>query len=319
MFGRRSRQNRQDHDVRDAYDGTLQWPPTPLAVLIRRDGSALVDGEPLRVPDGEPVHAAVLDAMQRHAQARGEPVEAAILDRNEGAITHVEVAPDGSSRILGQEEHDEAPKPEPRPLAADSPPGTSAAERPSPEPLPAAEPRPAAGPRTDDAPRPAGGTMPLPAHVPAELAELAQLVTDSLDNGAPERAAAVAFRLRQHAVRTFGAEHPHTVEARALEAFVADQSGNHRFATATGLELARIRHRLGDPRAHEELRRAVAAWWQIDDVPSAVEQGGALLDVWSTLAAQDGPTAQDTELPHLVNRRMHALATAAATRGTGAA
>ncbi|WBB58528.1 hypothetical protein O7599_23175 [Streptomyces sp. WMMC500] len=313
MFGRRSRQNQQDQDVHDAYDDTLPWPPSPLAVLIRRDGSALVDGQPLRVPPGEPVHAAVLDAMQRRAQDRGEPVEAAILDRNEGAITHVEVAPDGSSRILGQEEHGEAHKPEPRPPAADSPPGTPAAERPSPEPPSAA------GPRTADVPPPAGATMPLPAHVPAELAELAGLVTDSLDTGRPERAAAIAFRLRQHTVRTFGAEHPYTVEARALEAFVAHRSGNHRFATATGLELTRIRHRLGDPRAHEELRRAVAAWQQIDDVPSAVDQGRALLDVWSTLAAQGGPTAQDTDVLHVVNRRMHALGAVASTRGTGAA
>jgi hypothetical protein len=257
-------------------------------VLIRPDGSAVVDGAPFPVPDGEPVHVAVLDAMHRHAQAAGEPVEALITDEQEGYATRIEVAPDGSSRIVRQERHD-APRETP-PAAPPDIPGTA-----MPVPVPVSVP------------------------VPEELTELVRQITHAVDTGAPERATALAFRLREHAARAFGAEHPFTLEAYALEAFVAHRGGNHPLATATCLELARIRHGQGDPRAHDELMRAVAAWRLIDNLRSAVEQGRALLEVWSRLAEQGGGSPVDAEVARDVNRRIHALAAQVGPRRTGAA
>ncbi|MFD0315648.1 hypothetical protein [Streptomyces flavalbus] len=300
MFGRRTRED--------------QRPPTaPFDVLIRGDGTATVDGQPLAVPEGEPVHVAVLDLMHRHAQARGGPVEAAIMDRQQGEVTVVEVAPDGSSRVVLHERHEELV--EEAPEEADGPEDEPEVEPDQPDDVYEA----AASPGDTPVPAPPGDTsVPAPpgdTSVPDQLAELVRLVAESLDSGAPERASALAFRLREHTVRAYGPEHPHTLEAQALEAFVAHRTSNHRLAADICLELARVRHRQGDPRAHEELTRAAAAWLRNDDVPSAVEQGRALLAALLTLrpAHQGTRTVLDAGVPHLVNRRMRALTTAPVT------
>ena len=380
MFSKRTRQDQQDHSAQDHNppDDSARA-ASPFDVLIDHDGSAAVDGEPLRVPEGEPVHVVVLDLMHRHARSRGEPVEAVIFDRQGGEVTLVEVAPDGSSQVLLHEKHDEtpeakresaAPPPVTEPRRAAAPPPATA-PRPAAVAPPATAPPRAAGPTpvTTSPPaavRPAGpppdGTVPPPgragrppvpepprsdrAHppvadrpvpdavadaapddvpeaVPDELAELVALVRHSVDAGALEQAAALAFRLREHTARAFGREHPYTLEAHALEAFVAHRSDNHRLAAATCIELARIRHRQGDPRVREELTRAAAAWLLVDDVPTAVDHGRALLAVLlavsTTRGEQGGRTVVDAALPRLVNRRMRALTDASDTRVTGAA
>lgn len=308
MFSKRTRQDRQDHTALDPDRDPDRDPDTPddtartaspFDVLIDRDGSAAVDGEPLHVPGGEPVHVVVLDLMHRHARSRGEPVEAVIFDRQGGEVTLVEVAPDGSSQVLLHEKHDETRGAEPRSDAAAS----------------------TAAPASTAVPEPVSGAV--PEAVPNELSELVALVRHSVDAGALEQAAALAFRLREHTARAFGREHPYTLEAHALEAFVAHRSDNHRLAAATCIELARIRHRQGDPRVREELTRAAAAWLLVDDVPSAVDHGRALLAVLlavsSTRGEQGGRTVVDAALPRLVNRRMRALTHASDTRVTGAA
>ncbi|MFC9844403.1 hypothetical protein ACFWFF_03780 [Streptomyces sp. NPDC060223] len=298
--------NTPDHTAQDdnTPEDTAPTTASPFDVLIGHDGSTAVDGEPLHVPEGEPVHVVVLDMMHRHAQARGEPVEAVIFDRQGGEVTLVEVAPDGSSRVLLHEKHDE----------------TRGAERRSEAVLP-----PTADLSQAVAPPPVTVRPPAaaPEAVPGELAELVALVRHSVDAGALEQAAALAFRLREHTARAFGREHPYTLEAHALEAFVAHRSDNHRLAAATCIELARIRHRQGDPRVHEELTRAAAAWLLVEDVPSAVEHGRALLAVLlavsSTRKEQGGRNVVDAALPRLVNRRMRALTDASDARVTGAA
>ncbi len=264
-----SRDARRDEDVPDVLEVS-----EVLEVLIGLDGSAVVDGAPVPVPDDEPVHVAVLDALHRHALARGEPVEAVIHDRREAYATHIEVGPDGSSRILRREQSGTEPQPAgPRPVGLSSAEPQST-DRPSVGPRPAPEASPVK-------PSPADGTRSagVPTPVPDQFAGLVRQIVYSIDSGARERAAALAFRLREHTARTFGAEHPYTLEAQALEAFAAYKNGNHQVAVAACLELARIRRRLGDPRAHEELTRAAAAWRLIDDSPSALNHGGALLVV----------------------------------------
>lgn len=323
MSGERAREGRRNHD---RHDVPSRRSPSPFEVLMRSDGSVVLDGEPLRVPEGEPVHTAVLDALQRPARARGGPVEAVIDNRREGDVTRIEVAPDGSSRIVSyerQQEDEPEPRPHPGPLQAELPPdaepspaGPSSAGSSSAEPPWATAPSPATFPSADGT-QPAEADTRVPA-VPDQLAELVAHTTRAMDKGALERAAALAFRLREHAVRTFGAEHPFTLEAHALDAFTAHRCGNYSAATAMCLELVRIRHRQGDPRAHDELMRAVAAWRLIDDPASAVDHGRALLAAWSGLAEQDGGSARDAPWVRGINRRIHALTTAVTTRETGA-
>ncbi|MGW1321921.1 hypothetical protein ACWD64_05295 [Streptomyces antibioticus] len=90
--------------------GDLPGPPAPdFTVVISGDGSAAVDGEPVRTETDESVDAAVLDRLHRHAVDRDSTVTAAVTDPSAGHVTYVEVAPDGSSRLLEQ--------PEPAPTA----------------------------------------------------------------------------------------------------------------------------------------------------------------------------------------------------------
>ncbi|MEV6133676.1 hypothetical protein AB0M05_43900 [Streptomyces violaceusniger] len=330
MSGERARQGRQDHAP---HDDTSRRSPSPFEVLMRRDGTAVLDGDPLRVPEGESVHTAVLDTLHRHARARGEPVEAVIDNRQAEDLTRIEVAPDGSSRIVWYEGRREEREPEPGPFpgplrAAPSPDAEPLPADPAPADPPLAEPplaepplatgsSPAAAIPSADGKQPAGADTGVPA-VPDELAGLVAHITRAMDTGALERAAALAFRLREHAARTFCDEHPFTLEAHALTAFTAHRCGNYSAATAMCLELARIRHRQGDPRAHEELMRAFAAWRLIDDPASAADRGRELLAVWSGLAEQGHSAARDAKLMRGVKRRIHALSAGAGTPETGA-
>ncbi|TXL83872.1 hypothetical protein [Streptomyces sp. IB2014 016-6] len=284
-----------------------------VEVFIAPDGRVTVDGAPFPLPDGEPVNVAVLDTMQRRARAGGGPVEAVIVDRQAGYATRVEVTADGSSRIVRHERYRELTETDP---PAEGPrPTDSGPDEQRPEGQRQAEP-PCAGlslvrnpspdaPPGEGAPSTDGGT---PVPVPGELAELVARIGHSIDTGARERAAALAFRLREHTARTFGAGHPYALEARALEAYAVYKGGNHTAATLASLELAKIRHQQGDARAHEDLLRAVAVWRLIDDLPSAVEHGRILLTTWSRLAAKGHVAAGDAELVRSVDRRIRALA-----------
>ncbi|WP_367318291.1 hypothetical protein [Streptomyces sp. HUAS ZL42] len=82
--------------------------PSPLPVIISGDGSAEIDGVPVPVVPGESVDVAVLDTLHGYARSRDAPVTAAISDPSAGYVAIVEVAPDGSSRLLGQH-HEQEP------------------------------------------------------------------------------------------------------------------------------------------------------------------------------------------------------------------
>ncbi|WP_314411271.1 hypothetical protein [Streptomyces sp. DSM 40484] len=285
------------------------WHVPALEVLIDSDGGVLIDGAPFPVPHGEPAHVAVLDMMQRGARTVAGPVEALVVDRRARYAVRIAVTADGASRIIGQEDYEEWTDVMSRPTARPEPTASPAAE-----PLPAGPPAPEVtfvrptlgGP-------PAGGARPadVGASPPAsdELAELAARIGRAIDAGALELAVVLAFKLRQYAVRTFGDEHPYTVEVLALEAFAAYRACNHTVATDTCLELARIRHQQGDPLAHEELLRAVYVWHLVDDLPSAVGLGRSLLATWSQLAKEGNTPAGDIELVRGVERRIRALVT----------
>ncbi|MGC5562534.1 hypothetical protein ACPYPG_06780 [Streptomyces sp. FR-108] len=297
-------------------DDPQSWHVPALEILIDPDGGVLIDGAPFPVPHGEPAQVAVLDMMQRGARTVAGPVEAVIVDRRARYAVRIAVTADGASRIVGQEDYEEWTDVMSRPAARPEPTVSPAAE---PEPLPAEPPapelmfvRPTLGGPPAGGARPAGAGASPPAS--DELAELAARIGRAIDAGAPELAVVLAFKLRQYAVRTFGDEHPYTVEVLALEAFAAHRAGSHIVATDTCLELARIRLRRGDPLAHEELLRAVSGWHLVDDLPSAVGLGRSLLATWSQLAEEGNTPAGDIELVRGVERRIRALVAEQAQR-----
>ncbi|OSP35065.1 hypothetical protein B7767_37155, partial [Streptomyces sp. 13-12-16] len=69
-------------------------------VHLSDEGFAGIDGEPL-VPDaGRSVHEAVLDRLRQYAEQRGAPVEATVNDGPGTTHFVLQVAPDGSSRVV---------------------------------------------------------------------------------------------------------------------------------------------------------------------------------------------------------------------------
>ncbi|WP_345617756.1 RICIN domain-containing protein [Streptomyces ziwulingensis] len=73
-------------------------------MVIFGDGSAAIDGESVPVVPGEPLDVAILDMLHGYARSRNAPVTGAISDPAAGYVAVVEVAPDGSSRLLDQVE-----------------------------------------------------------------------------------------------------------------------------------------------------------------------------------------------------------------------
>ncbi|MET8216507.1 hypothetical protein [Streptomyces hirsutus] len=80
---------------------------TRFDVYISDDGFARIDQEPVAPAPGESVHEAVLDHLQRYAEQYGTPVQATVTEGPGDAHFTLEVAPDGSSRVLAPEEPEE--------------------------------------------------------------------------------------------------------------------------------------------------------------------------------------------------------------------
>ncbi|MET9857794.1 hypothetical protein ABZY93_00495 [Streptomyces smyrnaeus] len=278
----------------------LSPPPSRFEVLIARDGSVALNGERMPTADGEEVHVAVLDVLHRAAQERDEPVEATVLDlRENGSATFIQVAPDGSSRLLVPAGDDVPPAGDGQPAGTDPHPGGDTGPEPDPEPGPEPDPEPDPEPASEE---------PQSAPVPGELAEAVAHINRAAGEGEPQRAMVLAFRLREHAVRSYGEEHPYTLEARDLEAFVARLGGNYAKAAGIYLELARVCHRQGSSRAYGYLKRAAGNWQMLTDPQAVLTHGRGLLATWAALASEAGPAADDTVLPRHVRQRLRAVA-----------
>ncbi|WP_051019341.1 RICIN domain-containing protein [Streptomyces sp. AA1529] len=135
-------------------DGAARPPDTPpeqsepasFDVVITGEGAASIDGDPVPVLGEQPLDTAILDTLHGYAQLRDDPVTAAISNPATGYAVRVEVGPDGSSRLVGQDAADgdvpgdgaagaaeAVPAAPPGPAAADA----SAADAPVGQPPPA--------------------------------------------------------------------------------------------------------------------------------------------------------------------------------------
>ncbi|MGQ4343322.1 hypothetical protein [Streptomyces sp. SAS_275] len=97
--------------------GEASEPAPRFAVVISGDGSAAIDGEPVPASAGTTVDAAILDVLHGYARDLNTTVTATISDPSAGYVAFVEVAPDGSSSLLDQQEQQE-PQQEPTPPPA---------------------------------------------------------------------------------------------------------------------------------------------------------------------------------------------------------
>lgn len=255
-------------------------------VHISDEGFAGIDGEPLVLDAGRSVHEAVLDRLRQHAEQLGTPVEATVNDGPGTTHFVLQVAPDGSSRVVIPTDQASTPEPE-------------SALDPTPHPVPSPVPASA---------RPATGAPPsAPAPLPAGLAEPITRINALTADGRLDDASAAATALRENLTASLGAEHPDTLEARAMEAYLAHLRGDHREATVLALDVARIMCRAGDAQAPAAVARAAAAWRRLDDDRAAVTHGRELLRLCDSLHGEGLLPPGHADLARRVRRRLEKL------------
>ncbi|MFJ3671053.1 hypothetical protein ACIPSE_31785 [Streptomyces sp. NPDC090106] len=124
--------------------------------------------------------------------------------------------------------------------------------------------------------------------VPEEIAAAVTLVCEAVTAGELTQAKAQAAVLERQSAHHFGPDHLYTLEARALEAYVAHLLGDHAMATTLSLQVAALRHRQGDIRAREDIERAVASWEMLAAPFTAIPLGKRLLSLWKQIGGTEG-------------------------------
>ncbi|GHA96028.1 hypothetical protein GCM10010330_57600 [Streptomyces tendae] len=95
----------------------------------------------------------------------------------------------------------------------------------------------------------------------------------------------LASALREHLTLRRGAEDELSLEARAIEAYLAYLRGDHMLSTVLALTVARIRCRTDLNRAAPDVARATAAWQRLWDEGQVATRGQELLHMWERLSA----------------------------------
>ncbi|MGW4913506.1 hypothetical protein [Streptomyces sp. NPDC004270] len=96
----------------------------------------------------------------------------------------------------------------------------------------------------------------------------------------------LASALREHLTLRRGAEDELSLEARAIEAYLAYQRGDYMLSTVLALTVARIRCRTDLNRAAPEVARATAAWQRLLDEGQVATRGQELLHMWEHLSSE---------------------------------
>ncbi|WP_328328163.1 MULTISPECIES: hypothetical protein [unclassified Streptomyces] len=96
----------------------------------------------------------------------------------------------------------------------------------------------------------------------------------------------LASALREHLTLRRGAEDELSMEARAIEAYLAYLRGDYTTSTVLALTVARIRCRTDLKRAAPEVARATAAWQRMSGEGQVGTRGQELLHMWERLAQE---------------------------------
>ncbi|MGW5606969.1 hypothetical protein ACWEWI_12875 [Streptomyces sp. NPDC003753] len=141
------------------------------------------------------------------------------------------------------------------------------------------------------------------------VAEATARISAAVKQGRLEEASGLAEQAVAESAATLGGEHPDVLHLRELTAYIAYLATDPLRSFHLSLDLARIRHRLGDPRgAYGNVQSAAAAWRAVREPVQGLDLGRDLIAVWSELAAQDGPAADDLDQLEKARSRMGRLA-----------
>lgn len=219
------------------------------------------------------------------------------------------------------------------PPEMDAPPATDPAParllepgpRPGSTPAPFYDPDP--DPDPDSRPAPARGfdavaeavlgdtPPPAPGEAPALLAEPVSRINEAVKAGLIDTAAELAGRTIAEATGTLGTEHPEVLRLRELTAYIAYLAGEPVRSFRLSVELARIRRAGHDAEgAYGNVQSAATAWRAVRDPEQGLSLGRDLIGLWTELAAEEGPAADDIEELESARARMGRL-TERATRG----
>ncbi|AMW12263.1 hypothetical protein A4E84_23875 [Streptomyces qaidamensis] len=151
-------------------------------------------------------------------------------------------------------------------------------------------------------------TAPGDPAAPALLAEPMARINEAVKEGRIEAASGLAEQTVVQASATLGPEHPEVLRLGELTAYIAYLAGDPLRAFRLSLGLAAARRRAGDPEAaYGNVESAATAWRAVRDPALGLELGRDLIGLWTELAAEDGPAAEEVEQLESARARMGRL------------
>ncbi|MFF7766688.1 tetratricopeptide repeat protein [Streptomyces massasporeus] len=156
-------------------------------------------------------------------------------------------------------------------------------------------------------------TAPGDPGAPALLAEPVGRINEAVKEGRIEDAAGLAEQTVAQASGALGPEHPEVLRLRELTAYIAYLAGDPLRACRLSLDLAGARRRTGDAEAaYGNVESAATAWRAVRDPALGLELGRDLIGLWTELATEDGPAAEEVEQLESARARMGRLTERAA-------
>ncbi len=148
------------------------------------------------------------------------------------------------------------------------------------------------------------------------LAAPVERINEAVRAGRIDTAAALADETLEQAAQALGAEHPEVLRLRELTAYIAYLAGEPVRAFRLSLDLAVVCRRAGDSEAaYGNVRSAATAWRGVRDPLLGLELGHDLVALWTELASEGGPAADEEEELDSARARMGRLT--ARARGQG--
>lgn len=144
--------------------------------------------------------------------------------------------------------------------------------------------------------------------VPALLAEPMALINEAVKEGRIAAAAELSEHTVEQAAHTLGEDHPEVLRLRELTAYIAYLAGDPVRSLGLSLDLVHLRRRTGDAEAaYGNVQSAASAWRAVRDPELGLRLGRELIALWTELADEDGPAAEDIEELESARARMGRL------------
>ncbi|MET8894958.1 hypothetical protein [Streptomyces albogriseolus] len=140
------------------------------------------------------------------------------------------------------------------------------------------------------------------------LADPMERINDAVRAGRIDTAARLADETLLHASGSLGAGHPEVLRLRELTAYIAYLAGEPVRAFRLSLDLAVVCRRAGDAEAaYGNVRSAATAWRGVRDPLLGLELGRDLIALWTELASEGGPAADEEDELDSARARMDRL------------